>query len=209
MSVFNAAERRTATAISELAYCNPFTRQRIELERIALDEEFDENCAAWNLEPHVRDDYPNVHRLVQKAAALVHVARGHLARGRALGGGEEELLRDLALLAMYDHVRGKFELTANGVWEQPQAVWQTLLQLAREYLGAAASDESRMPELSHLFACFYQLRRAFHNAFHFIIGRSRPAARLRSEIWESIFTHDMRRYQSVLFARMKDFTALI
>ncbi len=34
-------------------------------------------------------------------------------------------------------------------------------------------------------------------------------ARLRAAVWESIFTHDMQRYQRVLFDRMGDFTTLI
>src|SRR5260370_14529610 len=32
-----------------------------------------------------------------------------------------------------------------------------------------------------------------------------PAARLRAAVWQSIFTHDMRRYRRTLYARMRDF----
>jgi transcriptional regulator with PAS, ATPase and Fis domain len=38
---------------------------------------------------------------------------------------------------------------------------------------------------------------------------SQPAVRLRAAVWESIFTHDMRRYRRVLYNRMGDFTTLV
>ena len=61
----------------------------------------------------------------------------------------------------------------------------------------------------HLFACFFQVRRAFHHIIESIIGSSLAAARLRAAVWQSIFTHDMRRYRRTLFDRMGDFTTLI
>ncbi len=36
-----------------------------------------------------------------------------------------------------------------------------------------------------------------------------PAARLRAAIWQSIFTHDMRRFRRTMFARMGEFATLI
>jgi len=36
-----------------------------------------------------------------------------------------------------------------------------------------------------------------------------PAARLRASIWQSIFTHDIRRYRRTLYARMGEFATLI
>ena len=61
----------------------------------------------------------------------------------------------------------------------------------------------------HLFAFFFQIRRAFHHIFRHIIGGSQPIARLRAAVWESIFTHDMRRYRRVLYQKMGDVTTLI
>jgi transcriptional regulator with PAS, ATPase and Fis domain len=61
----------------------------------------------------------------------------------------------------------------------------------------------------HTFACFRQIQRAFEQVFRDIIGSSMPAARLRASIWQSIFTHDMRRYRRTLYARMGEFATLI
>ena len=61
----------------------------------------------------------------------------------------------------------------------------------------------------HTFACFRQIQRAFEQIFRDIIGGSMPAARLRAAVWQSIFTHDMRRYRRTFYARMGDFATLI
>ena len=61
----------------------------------------------------------------------------------------------------------------------------------------------------HIFACFYQIARAFHNIFLYIIGSSLSAARLRASVWHSIFTHDLRRYWRGIYAHMGDFPTLI
>src|SRR5204862_4691843 len=59
------------------------------------------------------------------------------------------------------------------------------------------------------FACFRQIQRAFDRIFADIIGSSLAAARLRASVWQSIFTHDMRRYRRTLYQRMGDFATLI
>ena len=51
----------------------------------------------------------------------------------------------------------------------------------------------------HLFAAFFQIRRAFHHIFRNIVGSSAPVVRLRAAVWQSIFTHDMRRYRRSLY----------
>ena len=61
----------------------------------------------------------------------------------------------------------------------------------------------------HLFACFFQVRRGFHFIFRSIVGGSPPAARLRAAVWQSIFTHDLRRYRRPLYRGMGDISTLI
>ena len=58
-------------------------------------------------------------------------------------------------------------------------------------------------------ACFFQVLRAFHHIFHFVLGSSLTAAKLRAAIWQSIFTHNMRRYRQFLFDRLSDVPTLI
>ena len=64
-------------------------------------------------------------------------------------------------------------------------------------------------EASYTFAGFFQIHRAFYHIFEQIIGSSLSAARLRAAVWQSIFTHDMRRYRRFFYDRMGDFATLI
>ena len=60
-----------------------------------------------------------------------------------------------------------------------------------------------------MFEMYYQIRRAFHYIFDFLIGRSAVSAELRASIWQSIFTHDIIRYHRLLYNRMQSITTLI
>jgi DNA-binding NtrC family response regulator len=53
------------------------------------------------------------------------------------------------------------------------------------------------------------MRRAFHHIYNNILGSSKPAARLRATVWQSLFTHDMRRWGRALYRRMGNFPTLI
>lgn len=61
----------------------------------------------------------------------------------------------------------------------------------------------------HLFACYYQIRRAFHAIHHEIIGESQPVQNLRARVWESVFTKDMMSYQQWMFDAVGRFPTLI
>ena len=64
-------------------------------------------------------------------------------------------------------------------------------------------------DAAHIFACLVQVCRAFWNIFDNIVGDSLAIAHVRAEVWQSIFTHNMRRYRQSLFSRMTDVTTLI
>ena len=61
---------------------------------------------------------------------------------------------------------------------------------------------------AHLFALFHQIYRAFFNIFECVIGQSLPAAKLRAGIWQSIFTHDLRRFRRSLYRTLHQVTTL-
>jgi len=64
-------------------------------------------------------------------------------------------------------------------------------------------------DAAHIFAISFQIRRAFRYIFTRIAGSNLPAAKLRASIWQSVFTHDVRRYIRTMYDRMGDFTTLI
>src|SRR5258707_60358 len=100
---------------------------------------------------------------------------------------------------------GRVVYTEDGI----AACRHPIARVARSCLQFGATQLPLSGPLAYVFSCYDQFPRAFQNFFHFIIGFSRAAVQFRATVWQSIFTHDMRRYQRTLFSRMADFTSLI
>ena len=66
-----------------------------------------------------------------------------------------------------------------------------------------------LADSAHLWACMFQIQRLFHNVFHCLVGSSEAAARLRASIWQSVLTHQMRRYFSTTWRQLGDVSTLI
>ncbi|MEM0966025.1 MAG: sigma 54-interacting transcriptional regulator [Verrucomicrobiota bacterium] len=73
----------------------------------------------------------------------------------------------------------------------------------------SAAEESAWLEPAHLFACFFQLRRAFNQIERSVTGHAKPVQDLRGRIWESIFTRDMKRFQLWMFQAVGRFPTLV
>jgi len=211
MAVLEPREASFAEAISRLVYANPFLPERIDCERAALGAAFVDVGADWNVHAERFDDHANVQALQQRVGRLVEAARSRLASGAALQAGERPLYEALLLFHLYHRYRTRFdELIRSSPGPTARVdFYPAFLQDARPFVSASATLSGFEGELPHVFACFFQIRRAFHHIFRNITGLSRPAARFRAVVWQSIFTHDMRRFRRVLYDRMADFTTLI
>lgn len=211
MSFVKPTVRRFLDALSELAYCNPFQPRRIELEQAALGDEFQpEEHIAWSRSAAAPDaDRPNVARLTERADQLAERLRAALAKGQSPTDNEARQYEDLVAYVLY--YRGFATITPAGLAGHKSSVaalWRTFRKDYEHFLAPleGTTDEQAA---AHLFACLYQLRRAFRHIFDCILGDSLPAAQLRGQVWQSIFTHDMRRYRRCLYDRMADLATLI
>lgn len=214
MSLFDDADRRFAEAISRLSYCNPFLPKRLQLEREALGDAFCEEGAVWSKRIHVDDRRKNIERLHACVETLVGKTRGRLEAGESANERELVLYEDLVLYWLYHRYREHLRQSLEEAGRRPGkplkiAYWGDYLRDFQTHLQCAVRTLPTEHDPAHLFACFFQLRRAFQHIFEFVLGSSMPAARLRAAIWQSIFTHDMRRYRRSLYRQMSDFTTLV
>ncbi|MDZ4820841.1 MAG: sigma 54-interacting transcriptional regulator, partial [Planctomycetota bacterium] len=216
MPLFTPAQRQFAEALSRLAYCNPFLPERFEHERAALGEAYEiEEKIAWSRQSDWGEDRSNVRRLAVESEALSERIRAALLAGNSATKKELELYEDLALYVVYYRFVTPFikEVNVSGnlkTWlTECVAVWPQFLKDFKHFFHIAGTTLPNHYDAGHIFACLFQVCRAFWNIFDNIVGDSLPAAQLRAEIWQSIFTHDMRRYRRSLFNRMSDVTTLI
>ena len=213
MSIFNASDRRFAECLSRLAFCNPFLPERIALEREALGEEFVDRDLVWSLRDDAPIETPNVLALGRRAETAARRGRDALTKGaRPASEAERRIYGDLVLYLLYNRYEARFFTLLAAPAGEARIRAPFYGDFCRDMESFLALPSLRFPDLDdlpHLFACFFQIRRAFQHIFFDLIGGSLPAARLRAAIWQSIFTHDMRRYRRSLFARMGDVTTLI
>lgn len=215
MSFFTDSERCFLDAVSSLLYCNPFLPERIECERIALGSAYVEGAPPWNVDPDHTELHQNVVSLMDMAETLAASVRTRLKGASPMGKADGRLYEDLVLFLLYHRFRPRFtevirDMERNDRDRQLRiSFYKDFVEEAKWLLdlpGAAMVAEQDLP---HLFAIFFQIRRAFDQIFSCIIGMSQATVRLRAQVWQSIFTHDMRRFRRILYDRMGDMTTLV
>jgi DNA-binding NtrC family response regulator len=202
MTLFSTEERRLANDLASLAFCNPFLDDRLDAEKRILGDSYVPSEAYWSLVPDLARK-ENVDAIAGRCATLVEALRPRVASAGRVSAPDLQLYDDVVIYFLYDRYR---DAMLDHIERGDSSGRVDFYQRFRADVATYLSDRI---DASHLFACFHQVRRAFHHIFRNIVGRSRPAATLRATVWESIFTHDMRRYRRSLYARMADVTTLI
>ncbi len=212
MPLFSAPERGLAEAIGAMSYANPFLPERVELERRALGPGYVEVGGAKTLLEE--GDNPNSAVLLARAEELLAAGRARPGRWAGAGEAELELYQAVALFALYHRWRDELaRLTQRGGEAGARALRVPWYGRFREQaVELLRPGGRRLPvdlEPAHLLALFFQVARAFHHIYAFLLGTSPAAVRLRATVWESIFTHDIRRYQRSLYLHMADLATLV
>lgn len=208
-------QRRVLQALSDLTYCNPFEPQRIELERLVLGDAYQpESIGAWSrTEATTRLERANVVAINEVASDLAEELKNQQLLQGSFTGADAALYDDLVTYTLYyRHIATlkRAQLDPAGDDRQLRKVWRAFRDEREEYHASLLSGERRkLAESAHLFACLHQVRRAFNGIFDCLIGESAPATRLRAQVWQSIFTHDLRRYRRTLYCRMADLSTLV
>jgi hypothetical protein len=216
--LFRDQERRFAAAVARIAYDNPFSPERIESERVALGSDFTDTGDVWSPDgPQLEArgfhrERPNVMRLRDLSWQFAWELRKRLDEGRAdLRAGDLELYEDLALYALFARYEFYlFELATDESTRTKKTAFYADFKADFERVLAVPglSFPSGLTPPTAL-AFFFQIRRAFHYIFRYLLGISRPVAELRAETWHSVFTHDLRRYRDGVYQKMADIPTLI
>lgn len=205
MAALTDPDRHFLFSVANLGYCNHFLPERITFEKAALGREYVPGGEVWSASVSDPDaERPNVISIYKKLAALMEALPARLAEASDVSDEELAAYDESVHYLLYQRYHPQF-VAAQGKWRFYRdflADWNRLCRIPGKRFESAL-------EPAHVFASFRQIQRAFHQIYDNIIGNSMPAARLRASIWQSIFTHDMRRYRRGLYRKMGEFPTLI
>ncbi|MBF0198118.1 MAG: sigma-54-dependent Fis family transcriptional regulator [Planctomycetes bacterium] len=196
---------------SRLSYCNPFTAERFQIEKSLLGAKCKEVHETWHIGMNRDGQRPNISVLVDFAEEALAEMRSLALAGKKF---QEEAYEDLISFYLYHSLNEALE---KAILEECldkhknniSQLYDEYLVKLRFYTHIPGVKEYTEHDEAHLFAIFFQLRRAFHYIFNNIAGGSLQSTQLRSQIWNSIFTHDMRRYLQGRYSIMSEFSTMI
>lgn len=210
--MFTKPDFEFARTIAELNYTNPFSAERLEMERRALGDDYEvEPHLFWSLIPgEDSTKRGNILKLTRRTEQLAEEARRQILAGESVEDGALAVYDDLIVYLLFYQSVGEWrELIAGGDAGDASRQWERFNDRFDHWLKLPGVALPSAGEKAHLFALLYQVYRAFVNIFDCVVGQSRAAASLRSSIWQSIFTHDVRRYRRSLYSRLHEITTLV
>jgi transcriptional regulator with PAS, ATPase and Fis domain len=201
-------------SLSSLPYTNPFSPERLELEKSILKEEF-QPYKNRSSERHELANNQNLIRIAEIAHTLSDELKLRILNSRTKQKKVFEQYEDLAFLLMYYQLAGSMdEMIArrHNATNKPAKFpfYRKFIEMSASYFEEFQSQGyERTHSDAHLFAIFFQIRRAYYHIFENFIGRSETVRKLREDVWTSIFTHNIRRYARSFSSRIKDSVTLI
>jgi two-component system, NtrC family, response regulator HydG len=181
--------------VARAAFANPFGETRDDLD-LAIGGAAPGSSA---------DDI-----LAKVLARIAAEIDGLRERGLADLGSQEGSRRDVLRSVFLFHVFHRHAADFDRLIQSQLTGGDTPVRVpfARKVLGELAGFGLSDAEALRFFALFYQLRRAFY-FISGLVGSSAAMKGLRRQLWDCVFTHDIRWFETRLWNRMEDFSVLL
>lgn len=182
--------------VADASFTNPFSAKRVELDR-RISGIFHE---------------PDWHKVVELAVGQINSRLAELdnegrRRIEDFDTADRELMTLTYLYEIYHHFRLDFDNLI--VQQQTRGNDPVAIPFADKTIEAFLRRGFNNDQAYHYFAMFYQIRRAFYFIDKGLIGSADCMRKLRMDLWNNIFTQDIRRYEQYLWDKMEDFSTLL
>lgn len=192
----NSEDWKFLEGVAEAAFANPFGQARDDLDVRIGSSDFGAPGAV----------------VLDAALARISERIGRLQRsGRAdvrdYEGRHGETIRTAVLFHLFHRYADRFDAL---IGEQAHHGDSPLrVVFGPEAMGDLAAFGFTDEESAGFFALFFQMRRAFHFIRDGLVGGSPSMVGLRERLWNCVFTHDIRWFESRLRDRMAEFPILL
>ncbi len=196
MAPSRTGDREFFATLSDVVFANPFSKERAgRIARLVPDAPFgdltrDREALARVVEPRLERWLGDGRRAAERPSA------------------EDRRLRELAFLYVCYH-RQVPQIDALIERQATQRGPSLRVPFAAEAVAQLVRGGVPEERAVRIFGFFFQLRRAFYFIQGSLIGECDSMRQLREALWNSVFTHDMRVYETGLWGRMEDFSTLL
>lgn len=181
--------------VADATSTNPFSEERFAIDKQIAGEI---NISEWRLL------IPKVVEAISERLQQLDPQRQQ--QYQSFSGDDSELMRYTYLFEVYHHHSLAFD---DFIDRQQQSSTPLKVPFAgtiiRELVHRGFTEEQAF----QLIGMFYQIRRAFFFIHRGLVGQSRCMRKLRMDLWNNIFTYDIRDYEKGLWDRMEDFSTLL
>lgn len=188
--------RNFFSLVADATFTNPFSSQRAEIDR---------RIAGMLSERDWR-------KVVPRAVDQIHRRLVQLDEGRPrtiqdFDAADRELMTYTYLFETFHRFAKDFD--EHIIRQQHNGTEPAPVPFAEKALESLARRGFTPQQATQYFALFYQIRRAFFFIDTGLVGSSDCMRTLRMDLWNNIFTQDIRRYERYLWDRMEDFSTLL
>jgi DNA-binding NtrC family response regulator len=202
--LLHSGEKSFLDPVARLVAGNPFRHSWASLIRAALSPEAADSVDESTILPWGPLGAATA-LLSDRLAVLVRRAIERLRAGAAPSREEILIYRGAAIYCLWDRFGARFQ----GIIDDDRVDAPFYGEFEEAYRELLVHPAIRVPEPPHLFALYYQARRAAWFITSKIAGRSRAAGASREAIWRAIMGNDVCTYARSLYAQMDACPVLI
>ncbi len=193
-------DRHFLGLVARAAFANPFSRKRQDLEWQMLEAV---GAGPGGLS---REDIGD--RAIEAVKDRVaQISRRHGMRLDHYRGIDRKLMRTAFLFNLFHRFLADFDrLIEEQIGSRSRSC---AVPFAGEILSLLAGHDFPRDESLRYLGFFFQLRRAYFFIRRGLVGESPSMKELRRQLWDSVFTSDVRWYEQYLWDRMEDFSTLL
>jgi len=177
-----------------IIFTNPFSTTRIDHEKEIINQVDDE----LNHNDRRRLLFQTVHEQF-KLTGGTHLDQFELA--------DKGMIKDVYLFLIYHQYTDEFDQLIQSHINHPSPTLHVPFSSAimTDILSFGIDNDDAV----HYVALFFQIRRAFYFIYYYIIGDNNEVNQCRKQLWNSIFTHNLKQYADGLYKKMEDFSTLL
>lgn len=200
----NDSDRYFFSLVADAAFTNPFSHKRRQIDNqiAGLTTDQKQENGTWS-------------RIVALVVEKVRTKLDDLQRQckhppltfQHFEGSDQELMKYVFLFDVFHHFALSFDALIRKQEKTPDK--SIPVSFAPKTIEQLIQKGFTTEQAVRCLGLFFQIRRAFYFIQQGLVGPSDCMYQLRTDLWNNIFTHDIRSYEKYHWDKMEDFATIL